>query len=177
MIACTDIWCMCFKVSQILTSKISKPAISSTPMKCCLFCLVSRVSLHFLTSHLNSLSNMPLQMAPTELVTWSLLRPWVTNSLPTLMRGFSKFLYKSVTSQPRSLATRSPSCGWGNICWVRTSSFRGFDWTYDHAVSFSLLFATSLLELHATHVHDGGGDLVDVILLFLGETQNVEGIL
>jgi hypothetical protein len=34
-----------------------------------------------------------------------------------------------------------------------------------------------LLELHATHVHDGGGDLVDVILLFLGETQNVEGIL
>lgn len=94
----------------ILTSKISKPAISSTPMKCCLFCLVSRVSLHFLTSHLNNLSNTPLQRAPTELVTWSLLRPWVTNSLPTLMRGFNKFLYKSWTSHPNNLATRSPSC-------------------------------------------------------------------
>lgn len=94
----------------ILTSKISKPAISSTPMKCCLFCLVSRVSLHFLTSHLKRRSNMPLQRAPTELATWSLLRPWVTNSFPTLMRGLSKFLYKSWQSTPRSLATRSPSC-------------------------------------------------------------------
>ena len=51
---------------KILTSKISKPAISSTPIKCCLFCLVSSVSLHFLTSHLNNLSNMAFDMAPTE---------------------------------------------------------------------------------------------------------------
>lgn len=90
-------------------------------MKCCLFCLVSRVSLHFLTSHLNSLSKTPLQRAPTELATWSLLRPWVTNSLPTLMRGFNKFLYRSWQSTPNNLATRSPSCnrtleGW--ILWV-----------------------------------------------------------
>lgn len=49
-----------------LTSKISKPAISSTPIKCCLFCLVSRVSLHFFTNHLNSLSNIAFDMAPTE---------------------------------------------------------------------------------------------------------------
>lgn len=75
-----------------LTSKISKPAISSTPIKCCLFCFVSKVSLHFLTNHLNSLSNMALDMAPTEYATWSLLRPCVTNSLPTLILGFSKFL-------------------------------------------------------------------------------------
>ena len=75
-----------------LTSKISKPAISSTPMKCCLFCCVSRVSLHFLTNHLNSLSNMAFDMAPTEYATWSLLRPCVTNSLPTLILGFNKFL-------------------------------------------------------------------------------------
>lgn len=45
------------------------------------------------------------------------------------------------------------------------------------AISFSLFFATPLLELHASHVHDGGCDLVDVILLFLGETQNVESLL
>lgn len=54
---------------RILTSKISKPAISSTPMKCCLFCLVSRVSLHFLTKYLNRRSNIPLDMAPSEYVT------------------------------------------------------------------------------------------------------------
>lgn len=44
-------------------------------------------------------------------------------------------------------------------------------------VSLSLLLATPLLELHATHVHDSGGDLVDVVLLLLGETQDVEGLL
>jgi hypothetical protein len=44
-------------------------------------------------------------------------------------------------------------------------------------VSFGLFFATPLLELHATHVHDGGGDLVDVVLLILSETQDVEGLL
>uniref|UniRef100_A0A8W7NY04 Uncharacterized protein n=1 Tax=Anopheles coluzzii TaxID=1518534 RepID=A0A8W7NY04_ANOCL len=44
-------------------------------------------------------------------------------------------------------------------------------------VSLSLLFATLLLELHTTHVHDSGGDTVDVVLLLLSETQNVEGFL
>uniref|UniRef100_A0A2M4DMR2 Uncharacterized protein n=1 Tax=Anopheles darlingi TaxID=43151 RepID=A0A2M4DMR2_ANODA len=44
-------------------------------------------------------------------------------------------------------------------------------------VGFSLLFATLLLELHATHVHDSGSDLVDVVLLLLSETQNVEGFI
>lgn len=49
--------------------------------------------------------------------------------------------------------------------------------SYFCAVSFSLFFATPLLELHATHVHNGGGDLVDVVLLLLGEAQDVEGLL
>lgn len=44
-------------------------------------------------------------------------------------------------------------------------------------VSLSLLLATPLLELHASHVHDSGGDLVDVVLLLLGEAQHVESLL
>lgn len=48
---------------------------------------------------------------------------------------------------------------------------------YFSAIGFSLFFTTPLLEFHATHVHDGRGDLVDVILLFLGEAQHVEGLL
>ncbi len=43
------------------------------------------------------------------------------------------------------------------------------------AISFSLLFATPLLELHFTHVHDSGGDLVAVLFVFFGEAQDVEG--
>lgn len=45
------------------------------------------------------------------------------------------------------------------------------------AVGLSLLLATPLLELHTTHVHDSGGDLVHVVLLFLGEAQDVESFL
>ena len=46
----------------------------------------------------------------------------------------------------------------------------------DHcAISFSLLFATPLLELHFTHVHDSGGDLVGVLFVFQREAQDVEG--
>lgn len=45
------------------------------------------------------------------------------------------------------------------------------------AVLLSLLLATTLLELHATHVHDSGGDLVHILLLLLGEAQDVEGLL
>jgi hypothetical protein len=44
-------------------------------------------------------------------------------------------------------------------------------------VSLSLFLATSLFELHSTHVHDSGGDLVDVVLLLLCETQDIEGLL
>lgn len=46
-----------------------------------------------------------------------------------------------------------------------------------HAVGLSLLLTTPLLELHASHVHDGRGDLVHVVLLLLGETEDVEGLL
>lgn len=156
-----------------LTSKISKPAISSTPMKCCLFCLVSRVSLHFLTKNLNNLSNMALDMAPTEYDTWLTFLPWVTNSLPTLILGLTRAVYKAWASTPNSLATFSPS--YEEITLSKKYIDRLF--TYRCAIGFGLFFATSLLEFHGTHVHYGGGDLVDVVLFFLGETKNVEGLL
>lgn len=44
-------------------------------------------------------------------------------------------------------------------------------------VLLSLLLATTLLELHATHVHYSGGYPVHILLLLLGEAQNVEGLL
>lgn len=44
-------------------------------------------------------------------------------------------------------------------------------------IGFSLLFATTLLESHGTHMHDSGSDLVDIFLLLLGETQDVKGLL
>jgi hypothetical protein len=44
-------------------------------------------------------------------------------------------------------------------------------------IGFSLFFATSLFESHSSHVHDSGGDLVDVVLLFLRETQDIESLL
>lgn len=49
--------------------------------------------------------------------------------------------------------------------------------TYVSTIGLSLFLATPLLELHTTHVHDSGGDLVYVVLLLLGETQDVEGLL
>ena len=45
------------------------------------------------------------------------------------------------------------------------------------SVGFSLFLATPLLELHATHVHHSGGDFVNVVLFFLGETEHIEGFL
>lgn len=49
--------------------------------------------------------------------------------------------------------------------------------THLHTISFSLFLTTSLLEFHASHMHDSGSDLVDVILFLLGEAKNVEGLL
>lgn len=45
------------------------------------------------------------------------------------------------------------------------------------SIRFSLFFTTPLFELHATHVHYSGGDLVNVVLLLLGEAQHIEGFL
>lgn len=45
------------------------------------------------------------------------------------------------------------------------------------AVGFGLLFAAALLECHTAHVHDGRGDLVDILLLFTGEAQDIESLL
>jgi membrane protein CcdC involved in cytochrome C biogenesis len=72
------------------------------------------------------------------------------------------------------LATRSPS--W-NAQFGNVSREENLDKFYLGTVTFSLLFTTSLFELHATHVHYRGSDSVDVVLLLLGETQNVEGLL
>lgn len=44
-------------------------------------------------------------------------------------------------------------------------------------VGLGLLFTTPLLELHTTHVHHSSGDLVNIVLLLLGEAQHVEGLL
>lgn len=52
-----------------------------------------------------------------------------------------------------------------------------FEGTNLSAIGLGLFLTTPLLELHATHVHDGRGDLVDVILLLLSEAQHVEGLL
>lgn len=49
--------------------------------------------------------------------------------------------------------------------------------SYLSAVSLGLFLTTPLLELHAAHVHYSRGDLVDVILLLLGEAQHIEGLL
>ena len=55
-----------------VTSKISKPAISSAPMKYCLLFLVSRVLLTRATSQLNIFAYTALDRAATEYTTWSL---------------------------------------------------------------------------------------------------------
>lgn len=49
--------------------------------------------------------------------------------------------------------------------------------TFFFTILFSLFFATTLLEFHATHVHDSGGDLVNIFLFLLGEAQDIEGLL
>ena len=45
------------------------------------------------------------------------------------------------------------------------------------AVGFCLLFSLLLFELHVPVVHDGTGQLVDAVLLFLSEAQHVKGTL
>ena len=45
------------------------------------------------------------------------------------------------------------------------------------AVGLSLFLSAPLLELHATHVHDGGSDLIDVVLVLFGEAQDIERFL
>ena len=48
---------------------------------------------------------------------------------------------------------------------------------YLSAVRFSLLLTTLLLELHVTHVHNSGCDLVNIITLFISEVQDAERVL
>ena len=57
----------------------------------------------------------------------------------------------------------------------QTGHAAGEGWTYFGAVSFRLLFATLLLELHLAELHHRGDDVVDVVLLLLGEGKHVEG--
>lgn len=49
--------------------------------------------------------------------------------------------------------------------------------SYLSSIGFGLLLTPPLLELHLSHVHDGGGDLVHVLHLCFAEAQNVEGFL
>lgn len=53
-----------------LTSKISKPAMSRTPMKYWRGCLVSRVALILVTIQLNIFSYIALASAPVAYATW-----------------------------------------------------------------------------------------------------------
>ena len=53
-----------------LTSKISKPAISRTPIKKFFLSLVSRVSLHMSSTSLKSFSNILLHRALILYFTW-----------------------------------------------------------------------------------------------------------
>lgn len=48
---------------------------------------------------------------------------------------------------------------------------------YLSPIGFGLLFTTPLFKLHLAHVHDSSGDLVYILHLYLGEAQDVEGIL
>lgn len=59
---------------------------------------------------------------------------------------------------------------------IATEQF-GNTTTFFFTILFSLFFATTLLELHATHVHNSGGDLVDIFLFLFGEAQDIEGLL
>lgn len=54
---------------SFLTSKISNPAMSNTPMKCCLDCFVSNCWLIRITIHRNIFSKTDLAKAPTLLYT------------------------------------------------------------------------------------------------------------
>ena len=97
-----------FKINHH-TSNISNPAMSNTPMKKAFFDRVVKVWLHLFTNHLKSLSYVALHRAPIEKKTWSLVRPCVTNSLPTLILGLSKLWYSSSQSMSKSFATISPA--------------------------------------------------------------------
>ena len=92
-----------------VTSKISNPAISSTPMKYDLLSLVSNALFTRATIHQNIRSNKALDKAATEYKTWLTFCPLFTNSLPTFTLGLHKDLWNSPTGSPSKYATLSPS--------------------------------------------------------------------
>lgn len=48
---------------------------------------------------------------------------------------------------------------------------------YFCAVGFSLFLTTTLFEFHATHMHNSGGNLVDIVLFFFGKSEYIESLL
>lgn len=66
------IWCFFISAGIPFTSKISNPAISRTPMKCCLGSLVSSCWLILVTIQRNSFSYTAFDKAPTALFTWKI---------------------------------------------------------------------------------------------------------
>lgn len=107
-----------------------------------------------------------------------MLRPWVTNSFPTLILGFKKFLYSSGPSTPIRLATRSPSCAEEYIIIVliyhKLHCQSCENKLYLRSISFCLFFPSSLFELHFSHMHYCGSDFKHIILLGLSKSQNIE---
>ena len=78
--------------SECVTSKISNPAISNTPMKYDLLSLVSNALFTRVTIHQNIRSNNALDKAATEYKTWFTFCPLLTNSAPTFTLGLHKDL-------------------------------------------------------------------------------------
>ena len=87
--------------SKPLYSKVSKPAISKTPMKWERFnSLTSSVSLAMTTSQVKARAKAALESAWTEFLHWSKFWPLLTNSVPTLILGLVKPLISSCSSKP-----------------------------------------------------------------------------
>jgi hypothetical protein len=115
------------------------------------------ISLRFITT--SPLKTSGCAPAPPSLQTYGTTRPRTWRHSPHITR---------LHSNPKLRAREWQEGGYlGRVC---------LD-TYLHTVGLSLFLSTSLLELHATHVHYSGSDLVDIVFLFLSKTQYVEGLL
>ena len=91
------------------TLKISKPAMSRTPMKDDFLSFVSNVLLTRVTSQVNILSYKALDSAPMEYTTCAMFLPFWTYSFLTRILGFSRNFMKSVALIPNKWDTFSAS--------------------------------------------------------------------
>merc|ERR1719412_287017 len=66
-----------------------------------------------------------------------------------------------------------------HVEWIHTAESGGLTWVSvgTDLLALSLVVTALGLELHTTECHDGGSQHVAVVLLLLGEPENVEGVL